>query len=504
MYGLRPGALLVFVPKYHLKASSRGRWRGGLVGSQGVRCWGCGGGRGAPLAFVPRNQLEARGVALSFRCFRACGGGRGALRVLVPRSHVEATGAGQLEGRDLPGPRSEPSSPPPLPTRSPSTHPCRAGRAAPGRSPCTQLDLSILSHLQGVLHLTDRAGLCKPPLRGPGDEEADDPFVLAHRRGLAVVAGAPPGRPGRLLPPLAAAAHAAAPVMRVMVCSTARLPLTTRTHLLPTRAPPAEGDDPERPRQLAVVDVAGGGAPLATYRPMQRVWVQLSADGSRAHGPRLRLRLLADTHPEAQAAAAKEAAQAAAEAAGSGPGCGQLSRPPAARGAHRPPGFGAAAGASAANGGRPALQGPPPGFEGSAAAAGAAAGPVKGTATAVAAAASINEPAAAPASSLAGQLAALLEGAGAGDAEGRALGWQAEPGAVPTGSSSSRPNEQQQSAAAGEQAVRHALRRLQAKAARLALRAGASAPGRRRADECGAREAALRQQIAALQQLVPG
>ena len=42
---------------------------------------------------------------------------------------------------------------------------------------------------QGVIHLTDKQGVCRPPLRQAGDEAGDDPFVLPYRRGLAVVAG---------------------------------------------------------------------------------------------------------------------------------------------------------------------------------------------------------------------------------------------------------------------------------------------------------------------------
>ena len=43
--------------------------------------------------------------------------------------------------------------------------------------------------MQGVIHLTDKQGLCKPPLRqaGEGEQAADDPFVLAYRRSLAVI-----------------------------------------------------------------------------------------------------------------------------------------------------------------------------------------------------------------------------------------------------------------------------------------------------------------------------
>lgn len=56
------------------------------------------------------------------------------------------------------------------------------------------------------------------------------------------------------------------------------------------------------------------GAVLAEFRPMQRVWVQLRADGSRAHGPRLSMRLLTLRHPAAAAAAAAAAASAKASA----------------------------------------------------------------------------------------------------------------------------------------------------------------------------------------------
>ncbi|KAI7844065.1 hypothetical protein COHA_002209 [Chlorella ohadii] len=121
-------------------------------------------------------------------------------------------------------------------------------------------------HLKGVIHLTDKQDVCRPPLAQAAEEDADDPFVLAQRRGLAVVAEGQGGGPEGQL------------------------------------------------SQLAVVEAASGRQ-LARYRPMQRVWVRLSADGSRVHGPTLRMRLLADSHPEAQAAAKREAAEAAAAGA---------------------------------------------------------------------------------------------------------------------------------------------------------------------------------------------
>lgn len=56
---------------------------------------------------------------------------------------------------------------------------------------------------------------------------------------------------------------------------------------------------------VRILDAAG--AALAEFRPMQRVWVQLRADGSRAHGPRLSMRLLTLRHPAAAAAASAKA-----------------------------------------------------------------------------------------------------------------------------------------------------------------------------------------------------
>ena len=47
---------------------------------------------------------------------------------------------------------------------------------------------------------------------------------------------------------------------------------------------------------------ANAGAPLAAVATGQRVWVRLSADASRPHGPALLMRLLADCHPDALAA----------------------------------------------------------------------------------------------------------------------------------------------------------------------------------------------------------
>ncbi|GAB4819868.1 hypothetical protein N2152v2_006914 [Parachlorella kessleri] len=110
-------------------------------------------------------------------------------------------------------------------------------------------------HLKGVVHLVDASGVPKPPLRQPGDENLQDAFVLASRRAIAVL----PGEDG-----------------------------------------------------IRLVDTNTGGV-VAEYHRMQRVWVELGADGSRAHGPALRMRLLADSHPAALEAAARQLREAPRE-----------------------------------------------------------------------------------------------------------------------------------------------------------------------------------------------
>lgn len=72
----------------------------------------------------------------------------------------------------------------------------------------------------------------------------------------------------------------------------------------------------------------------------QRVWVRLAADGTRAHGPRLGMRLVADSHPLVPEAAAMEA-QAQAQVA-QGQGQGQVAMQP------RPQAQGSAGGLMAA------------------------------------------------------------------------------------------------------------------------------------------------------------
>ena len=37
--------------------------------------------------------------------------------------------------------------------------------------------------------MVDTSGVAKPPLRQPGDENLQDPFVLASRRAIAVLPG---------------------------------------------------------------------------------------------------------------------------------------------------------------------------------------------------------------------------------------------------------------------------------------------------------------------------
>ncbi len=88
------------------------------------------------------------------------------------------------------------------------------------------------------------------------------------------------------------------------------------------------------------MDPAGnaGASPLAAVAAGQRVWVRLSADASRAHGPALLMRLLADCHPDALAAGAAAptatqqptdaSAQLAPEAGGPAPEPGDMAAEP--------------------------------------------------------------------------------------------------------------------------------------------------------------------------------
>ena len=39
------------------------------------------------------------------------------------------------------------------------------------------------------------------------------------------------------------------------------------------------------------------GDVVASFQPMQQIWVELGADGSRAHGPTLQMHLVAKSHP---------------------------------------------------------------------------------------------------------------------------------------------------------------------------------------------------------------
>ncbi|KAL4852980.1 DIS3-like exonuclease 1 [Chlorella vulgaris] len=316
-------------------------------------------------------------------------------------------------------------------------------------------------HLRGVIHLTDKAGLCKPPLRHKEDEQANDPLLTAYRRGLALVADG------------------------------------------------GGAADGEAPRQLAIVEAASGRQ-VAAYRSMQRVWVELSADGSRAHGPRLRMRLLADEHPGALAAAAKQAAQpagstrsnpAAATASGR---CNvqQQQQQQQRQSAYRPPGVGPAAKA----------KGPPPGFGPAPQAAALTADPAAFGDSAAATQGESSLPALLSASaaaveppSLAGRLQLFLEHQQhCWQQQQQQQGLAAEVGPLAL-EGKLPPLDQLPSLSPGHNndtlpsAVCSALRKLRARAARLELRAGAIDPGRQRAAQCSCRAAAIWQQIAALQ-----
>lgn len=159
--------------------------------------------------------------------------------------------------------------------------------------------------------------MAKPPLRQPGDEQLDDPFVLAYRRGVAVVAD-----------------------------------------------PGTTGDNCEG---VSLVEAASGTT-LARYRPLQRVWVKLGADGSRAHGPALRMRLLADSHPAALEALRQGKGQEADAEPAASPlqraeqGCGALPRGMPRPGSYRPPGLKLGGGSDGSSGAAAAARTPSPGF----------------------------------------------------------------------------------------------------------------------------------------------
>jgi len=112
-------------------------------------------------------------------------------------------------------------------------------------------------HLRGRVQLQEGSGLVRAPLRGDG-QGPDDAFSRAARRCLAL------HRPA--------------------------------------------------PDTVQVVDTSSGQL-LWQATAWQRVWVQLSADGSRAHGPRLAMHMVMDTHPQVLAARLEQQNLAA----GSGP-----------------------------------------------------------------------------------------------------------------------------------------------------------------------------------------
>ena len=183
-------------------------------------------------------------------------------------------------------------------------------------------------------------GVCRPPLRGPEDAGLDDPGVLSYRRQLAVA--------------------------------------TEGHRLCIRRADTGAEVAAFRPKQVwhhedclctesawwwsgsMVVSRVGCGC------VMQRVWVELGADSSRAHGPTLRMRLLEDGHPAA-IQVARQAAPAEAKV-GRGPGCDDLPR--GMLRPYRPPVVGSAPQQqqqqqqpSGSSQSRPSGQQPPPGFE---------------------------------------------------------------------------------------------------------------------------------------------
>ncbi|DBA71011.1 TPA: hypothetical protein ACH3X2_011442 [Trebouxia sp. C0005] len=108
-------------------------------------------------------------------------------------------------------------------------------------------------HMKGTVHLTDRAGLVRLPLTAPG-QNTDDPFAASDRRQFRLETG---------------------------------------------------------DNCASIVNVASGQVTFKA-EPMDKVWVELAASGSTAHGPTLRIRLVSAHHPAVQAVS--QAVQAASEA----------------------------------------------------------------------------------------------------------------------------------------------------------------------------------------------
>lgn len=248
------------------------------------------------------------------------------------------------------------------------------------------------------------------------------------------------------------------------------------------------------------------GATLAKYHRLQRVWVELGADGSRAHGPALRMRLLADTHPavleairqgkgvEEEAAAAAPAAALPA-GAGQAPlaqqGCGALPRG-MLRQSYRPPGLGlgGAATAAAAGGARPAAAQPPPVF------------PVPSSAEPSSRAAAM----AAAAGSAAAAGGAEEEEEGEGERRAGLLHIDAPRTAVEGGAASAVGGGAGAGAAtpatgaAVEDLMLAAVRRLRARASRYALRAAEGDPAGQRAQAWEGKASRCREQLQQLEE----
>lgn len=245
-------------------------------------------------------------------------------------------------------------------------------------------------------------------------------------------------------------------------------------------APCACGADEKEVRLVE----AASGVLVAAYRPLQRVWVELSADGSRAHGPAMRMRLLADSHPSVlEAVRQGKAAEAeAAESAAAGPaeqqGCGALPRghPSGPRRPYRPPGLhlGEAGGSKAPP---PSFQRPPqaPAGVGAGAAAAAEDHPPDEAGAAAAAA-----PAAAEGEPRQGLLHIAAPRTAVCEAGGAVGG--ADPSAA--------------------EEVAAAVRQLRARASRYALRAAEGDPAGARAKAWEGKAAACRAQLAQLERLL--
>lgn len=96
------------------------------------------------------------------------------------------------------------------------------------------------------------------------------------------------------------------PKLALLHCCTFRTSCLEILQNLPLLCLLLIGDD------IASMVHVSSGEEAFRVKPMDKIWVELAASDSTAHGPTLRIRLVADQHPAVQAAS--QAMQAASEA----------------------------------------------------------------------------------------------------------------------------------------------------------------------------------------------